>query len=463
MPDLATRLRRVAMTAAVMSLPALVVLAGLVAFDFIGVVPALAALVIIAVGGALVAAPYLSELWRLARFAGREAPGDAPAPITRYPETTDIAVALARQARSWTGHAEQAAAQARAAAEVLNSLPDPIVLISRERRMTRTNRAARDLLGQDLEGQDLSMALRHPSLLDAADALLEGGGGANVEFTLPGTVAREFIGRLLPLAGPVGGDAAAMLALYDLTLAKRTEQMRADFIANVSHELRTPLASLTGFVETLQGAARDDAEARERFLAIMHEQAARMGRLVEDLLSLSRIELSESLPLEQRVDLNRLLADLAAAMEPQAKARDMAVTLAEEVAPVEVTGDADQLSQVFQNLLDNALKYGREGTSVDIRVTRRNGEADRPTPAGTVAVAVTDHGQGIARKHLPRLTERFYRVDAARSRALGGTGLGLAIVKHSLNRHRGELVIDSAEGEGSTFTVVLPLAPPAVS
>ena len=260
------------------------------------------------------------------------------------------------------------------------------------------------------------MALRHPSLLDAADALLEGGGGANVEFTLPGTVAREFIGRLLPLAGPVGGDAAAMLALYDLTLAKRTEQMRADFIANVSHELRTPLASLTGFVETLQGAARDDAEARERFLAIMHEQAARMGRLVEDLLSLSRIELSESLPLEQRVDLNRLLAYLAAAMEPQAKARDMAVTLAEEVAPVEVTGDADQLSQVFQNLLDNALKYGREGTSVDIRVTRRNGEADRPTPAGTVAVAVTDHGQGIARKHLPRLTERFYRVDA-RARA----------------------------------------------
>jgi len=255
-------------------------------------------------------------------------------------------------------------------------------------------------------------------------------------------------------------DTVAVLALHDLTAIKRIEQMRADFVANASHELRTPLAALLGFIETLRGPARDDAEAHERFLAIMQEQASRMSRLVNDLLSLSRIELDEHSKPTQNVDLGRIVEVAAETLQPLAKAKSMTIATSIEKPARAVAGEPDQLAQLVQNLLDNAVKYGRDGTSVDVSLTI---PATLPAAAGatlkagaTVAVAVRDRGEGIGKEHLPRLTERFYRVDTARSRKLGGTGLGLAIVKHIVNRHRGALVIDSTLGEGSTFTVYLP-------
>jgi two-component system phosphate regulon sensor histidine kinase PhoR len=214
--------------------------------------------------------------------------------------------------------------------------------------------------------------------------------------------------------------------------------MRADFIANASHELRTPLSTLIGFLETLAGPAREDTEARARFLPIMLEQARRMARLVSDLLSLSRIELHEHTPPTGRVDLTAILHGVADALEIKAKNRGMAIRIEADRLPP-VLGDADELAQVFQNLIDNAVKYGSRNS--EVRVMAGPAEVDR--------------GEGIPREHLPRLTERFYRVDSARSRELGGTGLGLAIVKHIVNRHRGHLEIESAPGEGSRFTVYL--------
>jgi two-component system phosphate regulon sensor histidine kinase PhoR len=230
--------------------------------------------------------------------------------------------------------------------------------------------------------------------------------------------------------------------------------MRADFVANASHELRTPLTSLIGYLETLQGAARDDAVARERFVTIMLDQARRMTRLVQDLLSLSRIEQREHTPPTGRVGLEPLLRGVAETLAVNAHNRGMTIALRLAPGLPDVAGDRDELAQLFQNLLDNAVKYGRPDTEVTVSAHA----VGRDDGVGAVAVAVRDRGAGIPRHHLPRLTERFYRVDPARSRDLGGTGLGLAIVKHIASRHRGHLAIDSREGEGTTVTVTLPAA-----
>ncbi|HEX2940770.1 MAG TPA: ATP-binding protein, partial [Rhodopila sp.] len=230
-----------------------------------------------------------------------------------------------------------------------------------------------------------------------------------------------------------------------------------DFVANVSHELRTPLASLIGFIETLRGPAADDPPAQRRFLEIMAEQGARMNRLIDDLLSLSRIELMEHQPPSQPLDLGDLAQRMADGFEPRLKERKASLALNIDDALPPVAADADQISQVLQNLLDNALKYGHDGGTIHLAVTAPPLGDRWPGRRGLV-VSVADEGAGIPRDHLPRLTERFYRVDKGRSRAVGGTGLGLAIVKHIVNRHRGQLLIESEEGKGTTVSVWLPVA-----
>jgi two-component system, OmpR family, phosphate regulon sensor histidine kinase PhoR len=263
-------------------------------------------------------------------------------------------------------------------------------------------------------------------------------------------VARLLEARLARIDGPSLDGAAAIITLHDITALKRADEMRADFVANAGHELKTPLSTLLGFIETLRGPARDDAAARERFLGIMHEQAGRMARLVDDLLSLSRIELNEHIAPTARIAIEPVIENVAAALELRAAERGMRIELNLPEDLPEVQGDHDELAQVFQNLLDNAVKYARRDSKVTVTVGTAIGQA------GTMLwVAVADHGDGIPSEHLTRLTERFYRVDNARSRELGGTGLGLAIVKHVLNRHRGRLEIASTLGKGSTFTVWL--------
>ena len=343
---------------------------------------------------------------------------------------------------------------------ILSNLPDPLLLLDRAQRVRRANPAAVELFGGGLEGRDLVAVIRDPILLEAAEAAIAGEEGRVVEVTLRGEVDRNFSARLVPLSAPALDGTVAILALHDLTSMYRAERMRADFVANASHELRTPLSSLVGFIETLRGPAAEDGDAQRRFLAIMEEQATRMSHLVEDLLSLSRIEMQEHTPPKGETDLAELLAAVTEGLDLKAHDKAMTLRLDIEGRP-RVVGQRDELAQVFQNLIENALKYGRDGTEVTVTVRiagpDENPELSRLRRRAAV-ISVRDRGEGIAREHLPRLTERFYRVDTARSRKLGGTGLGLAIVKHIVNRHRGQLVIDSEVGSGSTFTVHLPLA-----
>ena len=271
-------------------------------------------------------------------------------------------------------------------------------------------------------------------------------------------VPRDLYATVVPMDPPLADGGRILVVLSDRTRERVVERMRADFVANVSHELRTPLASLIGFVETLQGPAADDPPAQQRFLGIMAEQGARMNRLIDDLLSLSRIELTEHQTPAAPLDMAGLTHRMIAGFEPRIKERNVQLAVQIEDDLPLVAGDADQMAQVLQNLLDNGLKYGRDNGVLRLTATAAVPGQKWPARRGIV-IAVADQGSGIAKEHLPRLTERFYRVDKGRSRAVGGTGLGLAIVKHIVNRHRGQLLIESEEGHGTTVSVWLPALP----
>lgn len=339
---------------------------------------------------------------------------------------------------------------------LFDAVPVPIMLIDGGRVIVAANMACRDVFGPGVVGSGLALVIRHPDALATIEQAIATGKAGEREFSIAGARARSYLLGVGPVAAGTELAGVAVLSFHDTTATRQAEQMRADFVANVSHELRTPLSSLVGFIETLRGPAAGDGEARERFLAIMAKEADRMSRLVGDLLSLSRIELDEHVAPRDTVDLAAVLEGVVSALEGRARERGIALTTRIPHPLPRVTGDQDQLTQVFQNIVDNAIKYGREKTPVTISVT----PARRPPETGAtgLSVAVVDHGDGIPRQHMPRLTERFYRVDNARSRALGGTGLGLAIVKHIVSRHRGTLAIDSEEGAGTTVTVNLPVA-----
>jgi len=421
--------------------------------------------------------PHLRHLSALARqaeaLAAEEIAADLPTPVpTRSAVAAELDDAMSDAVRAWRQRRVALEQLVRSNQAIVESLPDPLILIARDRRVVRANPAANALLGELAPGRDLIAVMRNPALIEAIDGALKGGVGREVEFVQPVPVERIVRARAVPFAEGAPDGTSVIVSLHDITPIRRAEQLRADFVANASHELRTPLSTLIGFIETLRGPAADDAEARGRFLAIMHEQANRMARLVADLLSLSRIELNEHSPPTGQVDIMKLLTGVADTFELKAEDRGMRIEVAagDDGGPGETAGlppaigDPDELAQVFQNLVDNAIKYGRAGTA--IRVAARlatppiRPEARGPARPGRrqIVVTIADQGDGIAREHIPRLTERFYRVDAARSRDLGGTGLGLAIVKHIVSRHRGRLDIESEVGKGSVFKVVLPAA-----
>jgi two-component system phosphate regulon sensor histidine kinase PhoR len=275
-----------------------------------------------------------------------------------------------------------------------------------------------------------------------------------VEFSQRVPQERWYEAIVTPIAAGAATPGLLLLVLHDLSPLRRVEEMRADFIANASHELRTPLAALSGFIDTLKGPARDDPAARDRFLAIMQVQADRMARLIDDLLSLSRIELNAHMRPNRQVDLGAIVRQVADSLQTLARDRDVEVKTIGAHSQLLVPGDRDELIRVFENLVENALKYAASGKRVDIALALGEGLDGKPE----ARVAVRDRGPGIAPEHLPRLTERFYRVDVSESRAQGGTGLGLALVKHILNRHGGRLTIESVLGQGATFTAHLPMA-----
>jgi len=305
-------------------------------------------------------------------------------------------------------------------------------------------------------GEPALITLRMPELVEAIRRAAASDTPQRVEFFERVPVDRWFEAFVTPVKLTSGnGDPDILLMTFnDLSPLRRVEEMRADFIANASHELRTPLAALLGFIETLQGTAKDDAVARAKFLAIMQGQATRMARLIDDLLSLSRIELNAHLKPSTPVDLAPIVRQVADGLQTLARDRGVDIKVATSAEQLIVLGDRDELIRALENLVENALKYGAAGKRVDVTLNRGLTRAGAPE----AQVAVRDYGPGIAPDHLPRLTERFYRVDVSDSRAQGGTGLGLALVKHVLNRHDGRLTIDSTRGAGATFTMHLPLS-----
>lgn len=325
----------------------------------------------------------------------------------------------------------------------IEAIAEPALIVQGARAVA-ANAAARALFGARIEGGDLRLVLRHPAVLDAVAEAAASGSSINREVN--GLGAGNSAWRLRAVETE---DGRVLVVFEDITQARLTERMRVDFVANASHELRTPLATLSGFIETLLGPAAEDEPARRRFLGIMANEASRMSRLIDDLLSLSRIELDKYVRPSMALDLGSVFSDVGKtlAMRLEQDQRQLVLKIVDPLPPV--VGDRDQILQVLHNLVLNALKYGQTGTPITMRA---EAEPDM------VRIVVADMGDGIAPEHLPRLTERFYRVDSQRSRKMGGTGLGLAIVKHIVERHRGRLEITSQQGEGSEVSFTLPLA-----
>jgi two-component system phosphate regulon sensor histidine kinase PhoR len=364
-----------------------------------------------------------------------------------------------------------------AMAPLLDGLPDPALLVDEHGRIVSSNAAARRLMQFEARGQFLTSILRHPDVLEAVQAAVRDGATRAVEYETPTQFDRHTRCYVAPVTW--GDERAAMLVFHDQTAKMSTERMRADFLANASHELRTPLASLSLLIETIAGPARDNAEERDRFLAMMQVQAERMRRLIADLLSLSRIELDEHVPPSDRADLSTVALEVIDALNAVAGERGVRIEVKTPDEPVMVVGERFQLAQVVQNLIDNAIKYTPDNGVVRVEIDQAGdreetialaarrweaaGRAPLLTPAAAANrsyayVRVEDTGPGVEMRFLPRLGERFFRVEREMGDERGGTGLGLAIVKHIVNRHRGGLIVESQPGVGSAFVAYVELA-----
>ena len=364
-------------------------------------------------------------------------------------------IRASEQARTVGTHRDLRDRPAVSWTSLVEAIPDPAMVLDASSTILHHNPAAEALFGKPVASLPLEHVSRDPELIMAVESGLETGRTRTVRIVPNSSGKRHLMAVVAPLgARESGGANAVLITIRDLSDQHRLLEMRSDFIANASHELRTPLASVRGFIETLQGPARNDEVARMRFLGIMASQAERMTRLIDDLLLLSRVEEKAYLVPTGTVEINELVAHVVQTLGPLAEEKEYTVTVTPAVRHASVKGDPDELFQVFQNLIENAVKYGSVGgsVSVDCRLVQ-------PTPASSerIVVTIADDGPGIASEHVPRLTERFYRVNADQSRTVGGTGLGLAIVKHVLNRHQGELSVESQLGVGSSFRVTLPV------
>ncbi len=341
----------------------------------------------------------------------------------------------------------------------LNGLKASIFVVDGQRHVLLVNDAGHELFGGGLVGVDFAQAIRNPKCLRAIGRVLDGKKKSEEIITLQNPVQTTYKVSVTRLGSRQSGgeenQPRAIISLEDVSHIHQAEQMRSAFVANVSHELRSPLTSLNGFIETLKGPAKDDEEARARFLTIMEREAHRMNRLISDLLSLSKVEADAHIRPQDIVDLRSLIQQILTNLEPVAKKDNVVLELQipDEINML-VPGDGDQLQQVLTNLVENAIKYGGRGGRVTIEFSDQQQMLALKAPA--LRIDVSDTGSGIKAEHIPRLTERFYRVDKGRSREKGGTGLGLAIVKHIVARHRGRMQITSEIGKGSTFTVLLP-------
>ena len=334
---------------------------------------------------------------------------------------------------------------------VLNALQEAVFILDSGRNVKFANDVAERIFGEQFIDHDFIPVVRHPDCIKTIDLVINGQSSAAINVMIEHPVKSLFKMQVSDLEND-----EILVSFLDISDLREAEQMRSDFVANVSHELRSPLTSIAGFIETLQGPARDDQEARSRFLGLMDHEAKRMVRLISDLLSLSKVEANMRVRPQGRADVVALAKQVQASLEEQAVSDGNKINILSSQSSLIVPGNSDELTQVLQNLIENALKYSVPNTAVDVLINTKDNVAG--ISGEVVSIEIKDHGEGIASEHVGRLTERFYRVDAHRSRDMGGTGLGLAIVKHIKNHHRGRLHIESEIGVGSTFTVFLPTA-----
>ncbi len=423
---------------------------------------------------------YEKDIHRIATYiqktAEQENTANIKLPLRVAPSVQQLYSAIGFMESKWQGNVDSLISQLEIEQTILDSLPDPLLLLDAHSNIIRANRAAFDVFGAKLIGQHINVLVHDKMLNEAINDILEGEPPQVIELVWNGPIIRTYQVRIAPFRrfwdGPFGlrlrddvtdedpNWPAAMLMMNDITTVKRSEESRIDFIANISHELRTPLASLIGFIETIRGPAKNDTEAKDRFLGIMQDQASRMSRLVSDLLQLSRVELQEHNTPTDRINLIKLLSNLWASLELRAAERNMTINVEAPRELPDILGDWDQLIQAMTNLVENAIKYAPENTEITVtaQITHDGINHQIGAPREVVSIAVADQGEGIPKEHLTRLTERFYRTDAVKAKRIPGTGLGLAIVKHIINRHRGRLTVSSEIGRGTTFTVYLPAA-----
>lgn len=446
----------------VVTSPALVVLAVYVILDLLTLSQMMYAYGVIFIASGALIYPFLSNVASLTHYVNEIAQDKrvAAPDLSFIGSAVELSEALKRLQASWDVKKKQMETIITEREILVDTLPDILIMVNDERKVVRTNRAARAIFGQNLAGRELKEVIPNHYLLDAIGSVIQDLKGREIEFRIEDPVVRDFLAIIERFPVPTAGGISTVITMNDITELKSVEQMRADFVANASHELRTPLASIKGFVETLLGPAKDDEPARIEFLKIMLEQSDRMQQLIGDLLSLSKIEMNvHSVPTEP--------LDFTAVVRREVEnfkrmAADKNVRLAVNIHDnlPQVKGEGNELAQVLHNLISNAIKYGYADSTVTITLkvtTELPQDLNMRNLTRVVALTVRDQGEGIAKQHLPRLMERFYRVDSARTRQVGGTGLGLAIVKGIIQRHRGAITVDSVVGEGTSFTVYLPI------
>lgn len=444
------------------SVPPLIILSIYVVLGILSLPQMLMAYVVILLTTTILVYPFLANIASLTSYVEQLSQDKrVQAPKLKYLSAPfDLSKALEHLQRSWEVKKQQMESIITEREILVDTLPDILIMINDNKQVVRTNRAARAIFGQNLAQKPLRDIIENDYLIDAVNSVIHDLKGREVEFRIEDPVLRDFLAIIERFPVPSAGGISTVITMNDITELKSVEQMRADFVANASHEIRTPLASIKGFIETLIGPAKDDAVAREEFLPIMLEQADRMQQLINDLLSLSKIEMNANAVPTDPVDMGKVIRKSVDYFQRAATAKEMRILLDLHDNLPAVKGDGNELAQVLHNLVGNAIKYGSASSDVTVRARVTSDlplDTKMRNHTRVVMVSVRDQGEGIPKQHLPRLMERFYRVDSARTREVGGTGLGLAIVKGIITRHRGAITVDSIVGEGSTFSVYLPI------
>ena len=449
-------------TVTVVSLAPLMVLAGLVVFGQLNIGMFLVAYLSLVLIYGLILHPFLKNMAELTEYVKTLAQDKQvnPPKLLIISMMFELSEELSNLRSLWERKKQDMQTVITEREILVDTLPDILIMINNEKEIVRTNRAARAIFGQNLGKRTLQSIIPSDSLLDAVSGVLEDLRCREVEFRLNEPVLRDFLAIIESFPISSKGGISVVITINDITELKSVERMRADFVANASHEIRTPLASISGMIETIRGPARDDQPAIDMFLGIMAEQAERMRQLINDLLSLSKIEMNAHAVPTDSVDFAAIVRNESRYFDIPSKEKKMPIVLDIQDNLPAVKGDRNELTQVVHNLIGNAIKYGNSDTEVivNVKVTHElPADPNMRNLTKVVMFSVRDHGEGIAKEHLARLTERFYRVDSARTRQVGGTGLGLAIVKGIVTRHRAAITINSTIGQGSIFSVFLPI------